>query len=309
MRLVFAGTPDFAAVSLNALIARGHEIAAVYTQPDRPAGRGRHETMGAVKRLALAHDLPLRQPATLRGADAAVALRELAAETMVVAAYGLILPAAILEVPPRGCNNVHASLLPRWRGAAPIQRALLAGDAETGITIMRMRETLDTGPMFRQERLAIGPHDTGGTVHDRLASLGAELLIEVLDALQAGTAVAVEQDDARATYAPKIAKAEAEVDWSRPALEIERKVRAFNPVPVAHATVGGLALRLWDAVAVDAVPGSAPGTVIGAGAGGIDIAAGEGALRITRLQVPGRRPIGARDFLNAHAALLGLAAR
>ena len=294
LRVVFAGTPDFARVSLAALLASPHRVCAVYTQPDRPAGRGRRPRPSPVKELALAQGLPLRQPETLRGRAA-----ELAAwhpDVMVVAAYGLLLPVEILAVPPLGCVNVHASLLPRWRGAAPIPRAILAGDRVTGVTLMQMEAGLDTGPILAARETPIGERETAGQLHDRLAALGAELLIETLDRLEAGTVTPEPQDAASATYAPKLTKAEARIDWRRPAVEIDRQVRAFNPRPVAWTPTPEGPLRVWEALPLEA-PEGAPGTVLEAGPR-LVVACGEGALNLLRLQPPGGRPMEARAYVN-----------
>ena len=293
MKLVFAGTPKFAAVSLAALLAARHEITLVLTQPDRPAGRGLKPQPSAVKRLALEHGLPVLQPPSLRNPDAQAAIAQASPDALAVVAYGLLLPTAVLGLPAGGCLNVHASLLPRWRGAAPIQRALLAGDSTTGVTVMRMEETLDTGPMLLQRTVSIAPEDTAGTLHDRLAALGAELLVEAL----ATAPPARPQDDAEATYAPRIAKGETEIDWRRSATEIERQVRAFDPSPGAQSRHGDAVLKIWRASPAQAGHAAPPGTVLDAGALGIRIACGEGALHITELQRAGGRRLATREFL------------
>jgi methionyl-tRNA formyltransferase len=298
-RIIFAGTPDFAVPALQALISADLAPIAVYTQPDRPAGRGRRLAESPVKAAAVAAGLPVRQPATLKDPDAIAALRALRPDLMVVAAYGLLLPQAALDAPRLGCVNIHASLLPRWRGAAPIQRAILAGDTETGIAIMRMEAGLDTGPVYAMAPTPIAADDTGGSLHDRLAAIGAEALLAALPGILNGTAEPRPQEDALATYAKKLDKQEATIDWTRPAVELERQVRAFDPWPVAQTRLADETLRIWSAQALPEATAGEPGRVMAAGRDGIDVAAGLGQLRITRLQPPGKRPMSARDFLNA----------
>ena len=303
MRIVFAGTPGFAVPSLRAAASRG-EVVAVYTQPDRPAGRGRQVAFSPVKAEALERGIEVFQPATLRSEQAQEQLRALAPDLLVVVAYGLILPRAVLEIPRFGCWNVHASLLPRWRGAAPIQRAIEAGDAETGVCLMRMEKGLDTGPVLLSQSVAIGEQETGGQLHDRLAELGAQVLADGLGLLRAGIRpVPRPQPALGVTYAHKLDKAEAKLDWSQPAAVLARRVRAFNPWPVAEAVLAGERLRIHGAVAIDAPAGAAPGTVLAAGRDGIDVACGEGALRIRVLQRDGGKAITAADWLNARRDL------
>jgi methionyl-tRNA formyltransferase len=300
LAIAFAGTPDFSVPALDAIAASRHRLVAVYTQPDRPAGRGLRIVESPVKQRARALDVPLEQPATLKSADAASRLAAHAPDVMVVVAYGLLLPQAILDVPPQGCLNIHASLLPRWRGAAPIQRALLAGDGETGVTIMRMEAGLDTGPMLVAERTPIAPDDTGGSLHDRLAAMGGRLIVEALDRVAAGTARLEPQDASLATYARKIDKSEALIDWNRPAAELARRVRAFNPWPVAETRLAGEQLRIWAAHEAAGTPHQAvAGTVMEAGATGITVMTGEGVLVLERVQLPGRKPVAARDLANS----------
>jgi methionyl-tRNA formyltransferase len=294
MKLAFAGTPDFAVPALDALVRAGHHIAAVYTQPDRPAGRGRMVQSSPVAQRAAALGLPLRQPVKFT-AEAIEGLRQLAVDALVVVAYGLILPAGALAAPRLGGLNIHASLLPRWRGAAPIQRAILAGDATTGVTIMRMDAGLDTGPMLLGEAVPIGGDMTAGELHDLLAPLGARLVVEALAALERGTARETPQPDAGVTYAKKVSKDEARLDWSRSAAELARAVRAFNPAPVAWSELDGERVRLHRARAEPGGAGAAPGTVVGADAGGVRVATAEGVLAVTELQWPGGNPLTARQ--------------
>ncbi|MDD5249086.1 MAG: methionyl-tRNA formyltransferase [Rhodocyclaceae bacterium] len=301
MRVVFAGTPEFAKTALEAILAAGFTVPLVLTQPDRPAGRGMQLQASPVKQLALAHGIPVFQPERLKDPATHAPLIEAAPDVLVVAAYGLILPQAVLDIPRFGCINIHASLLPRWRGAAPIQRAIEAGDAATGITVMRMEAGLDTGPMLLAESIAIAPGDTAATLHDKLAVLGGKLIAAALGRLSELAPTA--QPEAGVTYARKIEKAEAAIDWRRPALEIERQVRAFNPFPGAVATLRQTPVKLWAAQA--AAGTGAPGTVLASGAGGILVACGEGALRLTELQKPGSKRLAAGDFLHGFAVAAG----
>jgi len=303
LRLVFAGTPEFAVPHLAACRRDNVELVAVYTQPDRPAGRGRALEASPVKQAALAASLRVEQPENFRAPGALDRLRELAPDLVVVVAYGLILPRKVLAIPRLGCWNVHASLLPRWRGAAPIQRAIEAGDRETGVCLMRMEAGLDTGPVLLSQALAIGDAETGGQLHDRLAALGAQTLADGLGLLRAGMRpVPQPQPESGVTYARKLDKAEARLDWTQPADVLARKVRAFNPWPMADALLAGERVRVHGAVAIDAAPAAVPGRILAAGRDGIDVACGEGALRIRVLQREGGRAITAADYLNARGA-------
>jgi methionyl-tRNA formyltransferase len=297
MRIVFAGTPEFAAQHLQALLDAGREVAAVYTQPDRPAGRGQKLMPSPVKQLALQHNIAVYQPQTLRDPAAQAELAALKSDLMVVVAYGLILPQVVLDTPRQGCINSHASLLPRWRGAAPIQRAIQAGDASSGVTVMQMEAGLDTGPMLLKVTTTITAEDTGGSLHDRLAQLGSAAVVEAVGKLAAGELRGEVQDDALATYAHKLNKDEARLDWSRPAAELERLVRAFNPWPICHSTLNGEALKVHAAQLGEGK--GAPGTVLAADKNGLTIACGEGALRLTRLQLPGGKPLNFADLYNS----------
>jgi len=294
MRAIFAGTPAFAVPALQALGAAGHELVLVLTQPDRPAGRGLARVGSAVKLAAQALGAEVYQPATLRDPGVQERLRAARPDVLVVAAYGLILPQAVLDLPRLGAVNVHASLLPRWRGAAPIQRAILAGDAATGVSIMQMDAGLDTGAVLLRAKTPIGADDTAGSVHDRLASLGATLLLEALRGLERGTLIAEAQSSEGVTYAPKLEKAEARIDWSRPAREVDRQVRAFNPHPGAVASIRGTELKIWRAALSD--DAGAPGTILRVDATGVVVACGVGSLALLELQRPGGRRLAADDF-------------
>ncbi|WP_099561053.1 methionyl-tRNA formyltransferase [Stenotrophomonas maltophilia] len=303
MRIVFAGTPEFAVSSLRAA-ARHHEVVAVYTQPDRPAGRGRGLAPSPVKLEAVARGIPVYQPESLKDEAAQQQLRELQPDLMVVVAYGLILPKAVLAIPTHGCWSVHASLLPRWRGAAPIQRAIQAGDTKTGVCLMQMEAGLDTGPVLLHQELLIAATDTGGQLHDKLAELGAQVLSDGLGLLRAGIKpIARPQPEQGVTYAHKLDKAEARLDWAQGADVLARTVRAFNPWPIAEATLAGERVRIHGAVALDEAHGQAPGTVLAASRDGIDIACGQGALRLRTLQREGGKAITAADYLNARRDL------
>lgn len=300
MKIVFAGTPAFSVPSLQTLLDSPHCVSAVYTQPDRPAGRGRRTTASPVKQLAVGAGIPVRQPASLKSVEVQRELAGLQPDLMVVVAYGVILPAAVLAIPRLGCINVHASLLPRWRGAAPIQRAILAGDTETGVCLMQMDAGLDTGPVLACRSTPIQVEDTGSSLHDRLAALGGELLAEELQAIEEEHLQAQVQDDALATYAHKLEKSEARIDWAEDADQLARRVRAFNAWPVAETRLDGKQLRIWEAIPVSDSPSAAPGTVLSADRDGILVACGRGALRLLTLQMPGGRPVTAADFVNAH---------
>ncbi len=293
MRIAFAGTPEFAAVALRALLAAGFEVPLVLTQPDRPAGRGQKLVASPVKQVALEHGIAVHQPEKLRDPATHGPLIEAAPEVLVVAAYGLILPQAVLDIPRRGCINIHASLLPRWRGAAPIQRCIEAGDAETGVTIMRMEAGLDTGPMLLAEALPIGAGDTAATLHDKLAAVGGQLIVDALRRLDA--LAPVPQPEAGVTYASKIEKSEAAIDWRRPAAEIERRIRAFDPFPGCATRLGDATIKLWRAESAEGA--GAPGAILAVAPEGITVACGDGALRLVELQKPGGRRLGSRDFL------------
>jgi methionyl-tRNA formyltransferase len=303
MRIVFAGTPDFAVPCLRAASQRG-EVVAVYTQPDRPAGRGRELTPSPVKREALLRGIEVFQPENFKSVVSKDALRALKPDLMVVVAYGLILPQSVLDIPTYGCWNVHASLLPRWRGAAPIQRAIEAGDSESGVCLMQMEKGLDTGPVLLSQSLQNGEQETGGQLHDRLSALGAQVLADGLGLLRADIRpVPQPQPEEGVTYAHKLDKAEARLDWSQPATVLANKVRAFNPWPMAEAVVAGERLRLHGAVALDEAHGAAPGTLIRAGRDGLDVACAAGVLRIRVLQRDGGKAITAADYLNGRPDL------
>lgn len=300
--IAFAGTPQFAVPALRALVDTGFLVPLVLTQPDRPAGRGRQVTAGPVKALALEQRLEVRQPERLPPSPPADSSWGPRPDVLVVAAYGLLLPQWLLDWPRIAAVNIHASLLPRWRGASPIQYSILAGDTETGISMMRIVPALDAGPVYAQERLPIAATDTTGKLHDQLAALGAQLLLSTLPGILNGTLEAMPQDEAEATYAPKIGKAQAALDWRREAAVLARQVRAFNPWPVAEAGLDdGRTLRIWSAHSLEASSTAEPGTVLSTGPDGIDVVTGKGLLRIDALQAPGSRPMDASAYLNAHS--------
>ncbi|AMA47713.1 methionyl-tRNA formyltransferase [Pseudomonas alabamensis] len=297
MRIVFAGTPEFAAEHLKALLDSPHDVVAVYTQPDRPAGRGQKLMPSPVKQLAALHGIPVLQPPTLRAAEAQAELAALAPDLMVVVAYGLILPQAVLDIPRLGCINSHASLLPRWRGAAPIQRAVQAGDAESGVTVMRMEAGLDTGPMLLKVSTPISAQDTGGSLHDRLANLGPAAVLQAIAGLEDGSLSGEIQDDTLATYAHKLNKDEARLDWTRPAVELERLVRAFNPWPICHSTLEGAAIKVLGAEL--STEQGQPGEILSASKDGLVVACGAQSLRLTRVQLPGGKALSFADVFNS----------
>jgi len=300
LRIAFAGTPQFALPALRALLEAPHRVVGVLTQPDRPAGRGRELRASPVKLLAAEHGLDVAQPDTLKTAEGRESLVAWQPDLLVVVAYGLLLPKAALQLPRLGCLNIHGSLLPRWRGAAPIHRALLAGDAQTGVTIMQLDEGLDTGPTLLERSRPIGAHETAGDLHDALADLGAAALVEAIDGLAAGTLQPRAQPAEGVTYAAKIEKSEARVDWNHPVAELDRKIRAFNPWPIAETTFAGETLRIWRASIADASGSAgAPGTLLGVGADGLRVACGQGVLAVSELQRAGKKPVAARDFANA----------
>ncbi len=302
LRIVFAGTPDFAARHLAALLSSEHEVIAVYTQPDRPAGRGKKLTASPVKHLALEHNIPVYQPENFKSDEAKQALASLNADIMVVVAYGLLLPKAVLDTPKLGCINVHGSILPRWRGAAPIQRSIWAGDAETGVTIMQMDVGLDTGDMLKIATLPIDASDTSSSMYDKLAELGPQALVDCLSDIAQGTAVAVKQDDALANYAQKLSKEEAKINWTLSAQAIERCVRAFNPWPMSHFSVAENQIKVWQSRVETGNSTHAPGTIIQADKTGIYVATGEGILVLESLQIPGKKALPVQDILNARSS-------
>lgn len=303
MRIIFAGTPDFAVPALQALLDSEHEIRAVYTQPDRPAGRGRKLTPSPVKALALTAGLPVYQPENFKETPDLEQLKAFDADLMVVVAYGLILPQAVIDTPHLGCINIHGSLLPRWRGAAPIHRAIMAGDTETGITIMRIVKKLDAGDMLHKEICPIGEYDTSSDLHDKLAQMGAIGLINVLTQICNGTVNAEPQDEALVTYAHKLEKAEAVLDWSKSALELDRQIRGLNAWPVAQTLYRSAVLRVWRAIILDSAIKLSPGEIHSDGKHHLDVGTGDGVLRLLELQLPGGKRIETSAFLNAHSVV------
>ncbi|MCW8856070.1 MAG: methionyl-tRNA formyltransferase [Kangiella sp.] len=299
LKVIFAGTPDFAASSLAAVLNNHHQVVAVYTQPDRKAGRGKKISMSPVKELALKHDIPVEQPDNFKSEESLDRLASYQADVMVVVAYGLLLPQSVLDTPKLGCINVHGSLLPRWRGAAPIQRAIQAGDTETGVTIMQMEAGLDTGPMLLTATLPITEQDTGSSLHDKLAEQGSQLLVEALDKLSNKQLSPTPQDDSLATYAHKLSKAEAQLDWQNNAKDLERTIRAFNSWPVAYSIIDDATVRVWQAEVCQSQTKSEPGVILQADSNGILVACGQDALLLTVLQLPGSRAMAVKDLLNA----------
>ncbi|CAK1827390.1 methionyl-tRNA formyltransferase [Vibrio crassostreae] len=302
LRIVFAGTPDFAARHLAALLSSEHEVVAVYTQPDRPAGRGKKLTASPVKNIALENNIPVYQPENFKSDEAKQELAELNADIMVVVAYGLLLPQVVLDTPRLGCINVHGSILPRWRGAAPIQRSIWAGDKETGVTIMQMDIGLDTGDMLSIATLPIEATDTSASMYEKLAGLGPDALVECLADIASGKAVAEKQDDELANYAKKLSKEEARINWSDEAAHIERCVRAFNPWPMSHFEAAENSIKVWQSRVADQTSDKPAGTILQADKTGIYVATGQGVLVLEQLQVPGKKAMSVQDILNSRAS-------
>ncbi len=302
LRIVFAGTPDFAARHLAALLSSEHEVIAVYTQPDRPAGRGKKLTASPVKNIALEHDIPVYQPENFKSDEAKQELADLNADIMVVVAYGLLLPQAVLDTPKLGCINVHGSILPRWRGAAPIQRSIWAGDVETGVTIMQMDIGLDTGDMLKIATLPIEATDTSASMYEKLADLGPQALIDCLADIATGKAAPVKQNDELANYAKKLSKEEARIDWNDDAAHIERCVRAFNPWPMSHFIAAENSIKVWQSRVSEQTSDQPAGTIVQADKTGIYVATGNGVLVLEQLQVPGKKAMSVQDILNSRAA-------
>jgi len=305
MRIIFAGTPEFSATTLQALLGTKHEVCAVYTQPDRPSGRGRKLTASPVKQLAVEHNIPVEQPLNFKEDEDKQRLFDYKADLMIVVAYGLLLPQAILDAPTLGCINIHASLLPRWRGAAPIQRAILAGDAETGVCIMQMEAGLDTGPVLSRATCPIHADDTAQILHDRLADLGAKALLETLDKLPELQASAQPQDDSLSNYAKKLLKLEATIDWNQSAAEINRQVHAFNPWPVTQTQWQDKVFRIWLSSLTNEATTAPAGEIVAVSRDGIDVATGQGVLRLNQIQIPGKKAMAVADFLNANTLNIG----
>lgn len=309
LKIIFAGTPDFAAKHLDALINSNHKVVAALTQPDRPAGRGNKLLASPVKQLALAHNIEVYQPATLKKVENQKIISDLNADIMIVVAYGLILPQAVLDMPRLGCLNVHGSLLPRWRGAAPIQRACWAGDLETGVTIMQMDAGLDTGDMLFKAACPITANDTSASLYDKLANLGPDALLKTIKLIISGDIVAVKQDESQVTYAEKLSKQEAKLNWQLPAIQLERCIRAFNPWPVSYFEINDEPVKVWQANMINQNSGKEPGTILQADKNGIQISTADGIINLTQLQPAGKKPMSATDILNSRQSLFSIGKR